>query len=107
MSKRNERTAADEARFYEQLRREEPIKTEVIVELREQNKRLLENQQRTLTALIEYGDLLAASIGMLRAYRLDALRLTERAIEDGSHCLPGCQRHEWHSIDGWHRNEPK
>ncbi|MBU0959873.1 MAG: hypothetical protein KKB31_08040 [Nanoarchaeota archaeon] len=92
----SERTAKVEAGFVAELRREAPIKTEVIVELREQNRALWESQARLLSALIAAED-------ALRVYR--ALTL-ERSIACGSSdskCVPGCDRHRWDDADGWHR----
>lgn len=68
---RNQRTAKDERDYVENLRREEPIKTEVIVELKQMNRVLLENNARILQALIDAQD-------SLRAYRVAALEQTRR-----------------------------
>lgn len=103
MSKKSERTAADEAQYVAHLIREEPIKTEVIVELREQNERMRENQRNLLHQVIDYGDLLVAAITALRVYRVNALKSTEREMEDGSDCVPFCGKHIWDTCDGWHR----
>lgn len=93
------RTAKDEAEFVEHLRREEPIKTEVIIELHNTTARLLQNQETLLEELIRAGD-------ALRTYRSELLEQTKRAIQHQTHCVPGCTRHDWDDVKGWVRKEP-
>lgn len=90
------RTAKDEYQLDEQLRREESIKTEVIVELREQNRVLLASQERLLAALCE-------AQASLQTYRISALENTRQAIQSSTDCIPGCTKHYWGTADGWHR----
>ena len=95
------RTSKDEQLFDESLRREESTKTEVILELRNENKRLLQNQQRTMAALIQTGDLLLQSLEALRIYRVQILQGTESALKSNSPCVPGCRTHHWDTEHGW------
>lgn len=88
------RTQKDEDSYNAILRREEPIKTEVIIELKQANQRLLENQERLIRSLLEMSD-------QLRVYRVQALANVELANRSPSHCLSGCTRHEWNDVDGW------
>lgn len=89
------RTAKDEADYNLNLRREEPIKTEVIVELRNHNRALLEAQVRILEALIQAND-------SLRVYRMASVAAVKFALASSGSCAPGCTKHEWHNSDGWH-----
>ena len=95
MSERK-RSKKDEDDYNDTLRREEPIKTEVIVELRHLNQILLTNQQLLLEALIQSSD-------HLRTYRVQALERTKYALKSTSHCVVGCTNHTWDDVDGWHR----
>lgn len=90
------RTAKDEAEYVKSLRREESIKTEVIIELRQQNKDLWTTQATLLEALIANSD-------ALRVYRQEALERARWASAHAGSCAPGCQRHTWDSNDGWYR----
>lgn len=95
------RTTKDEKEFDAGLRREELIKTEVIVELRASNRQLWETQAVLLTALIEAQD-------ALRVYRIAALGHAKAlASRSGDPCVPGCSRHVWDTNDGWHRTDEK
>jgi hypothetical protein len=96
VGKRDERTQKDEDNYNANLRREEPIKTEVIVELREQNRNLLANQVWLLRALLSAESVLAI-------FRAQVLEQTEALLASNSKCIPGCLLHEWHDADGWHR----
>lgn len=97
MSDLPKRTKKDEDDYNKHLRREEPIKTEVIVELRDQNKSLWQSQANLLQALIEAQD-------ALRVYRMQALEIArKRASQSDGHCVPGCRKHEWDSENGWYR----
>ena len=94
----SQRTAIDEQEYIKELRREEPIKTEVIQELRQQNKQLWQSQVMLLEGLIRAED-------ALRVYRLTVLERARHAVQgEDSHCIPHCTRHHWDSCDGWHRN---
>lgn len=102
--KRDRRTAKDEAAYVLNLRREEPIKTEVIVELRAQNHELWQTQVKLLEALI-------AANKSLEVYRERQLGQAKWCLEQSaSHgkCVPGCARHQWNNLDGWHytKKEP-
>ncbi len=91
------RSVKEEKAFSDNLRREEPIKTDVIVELRAQNKMLWANQVSLLTNLINAED-------ALRVYRLNLLEQSKACAGDSAtHCVPGCTKHEWRNSDGWHR----
>ena len=94
------RTQKDEDDYNLELRLEEPIKTEVIVELRRQNAGLWASQAKLLKALL-------AAEEALRLYREGALAYAEQAANDTSHCTPGCKAHYWDSVDGWHRKGEK
>lgn len=85
------RTAKDEAEYNAHLRREEPIKTEIIQQLRADNKVLLTNQQRLLTNL-----LLAQQD--LATYRAEKIASAEMALATG-----GVSGFYWDNVDGWHR----
>lgn len=95
----NKRTAKDEADYNANLRREAPITSEVIVELRNEYRALLEDRERLLEALIGAQD-------ALRFYRLQALATTKRAIKlaSESRCVAGCDKHYWDDVDGWHHH---
>lgn len=101
----DKRTTEDEQLFDKRRRQEESVKTEVIIELRNENRKLLQNQQRTVTALIQTGDLLMQSLEGLRVYRVQVLQLTESALKSDSHCVVGCLKHYWHTESGWGKNE--
>ena len=92
------RNQADEAKFDAQLRREEDIKTEVILHLREHNKRLIATTGKLLSALID-------AQNSLQEYRTDALARVEWMKTQTGDCIPGCTEHVWDSTDGWHRKE--
>jgi len=94
------RTAQDERLYEEELRREEPIKSEVIAELRSENQWLLSNQARLLTSLIDAND-------ALRVYRSEILKQTLTRIQRPGHCSAGCQRHRWDMKNGWQRVKPE
>jgi tagatose-1,6-bisphosphate aldolase len=105
--KQGERDAADEVEYDDSLRREEGIKTEVIVEQRDAIEKLLVNQERTMATLIQMGDLVAATLGSLRVYREHVLTTTRAnltAVRDReTYCVPGCRRHAWDAQEGWRR----
>jgi hypothetical protein len=90
------RTAKDEREFDAELRREEGIKTEVIMELREQNRQLWQSQVNLLRSLL-------LAEGALAVYRQHALVGAERAVKAEGDCVPGCVRHRWDDKDGWRR----
>lgn len=94
------RTSKDEYRYDAQLRREEKIKTEVIVQLRDQNKALWRAQRDLLASLLAAGN-------TLQTYREGALHNAELAIQHYEHgsCVPGCTKHVWNSVDGWHSTD--
>lgn len=94
------RTKADEVEYVANLKREEPIKTQVIVELREQNRNLWTSQARILQALLD-------AEAALRVYREVSLQQARLAADDPSPCRPGCKRHRWDDVDGWHDTTPK
>lgn len=93
-----QRTAKDEANYNAGRRREEPIKTEVIAELREQNKQLWQTQVTLLDNLLRDAE-------AIFIYRSRALASAKANAESSSSCIPGCTRHTWDSKDGWHRKE--
>jgi len=93
-----ERTAADEYKYDQQLRREEKVKSELIQELRQQNRVLWQNHQRLLEALL-------AAEESLRVYRTRQLKVTEQALLQQYHCVPGCTQYRWDDKDGWHRTD--
>lgn len=101
----SKRTAKDERDYSEHLRREEPIKTEVIVELRKHNRLLLENQERALEALVSATDSLVSALTALNNYRRSHLEATKAARGSESQCVPNCKRHKWDTEDGWTRQE--
>lgn len=84
------RTAKDEYK----IRRESDIKTEVVVELREQNRILFAEGKTLLKALIEQTDLVQ---GYRRRHLDDMLRAQE------TDCAIGCDKHVWEDKDGWRR----
>lgn len=90
------RTKKDEDDYNLGLRRESPIKTEVIQELRAQLRLGLENQERLLTSLIE-------SEETLLLYRRKALDNVRACMNHEGHCAIGCTRHAWDTVAGWHR----
>jgi hypothetical protein len=92
----SKRTARDEAQYLAELKREEPIKGEVIAELREQNGILWKNQLTLLRELIAAND-------ALRVFREQALTRAAKAVAAGGDCVPGCRKHAWDSAKGWHR----
>ena len=96
-------TVKDERDYVEELLREEPIKSEVIVELREHNKHLLNNQVVLLTTLVQMTDSLIGALTSLNIYRRDLMASGQRLSKDQGSCAVGCQRHEWTSEDGWTR----
>ncbi len=105
MSRKDElpkRTKKDEDQYNEELRRESPIKTEVIVELRELNKTLLANQVTLLKSLIDISEAQAESLRALNVYRRQLLQQSKDAVMSDTHCVPGCNRHRWDNVDGWH-----
>lgn len=93
---RTKRTAKDDREYEANLRREGPIKTEVIAELREQNRALWKTQASLLGALINAQD-------ALRVYRVLALNQAKSFSEQTGRCTPGCRLHEWHHDNGWYR----
>lgn len=100
------RTKKDEDEYIKHLQREEPIKTEVIVELRGHNKLLLENQKRLLEALIASEETIIKDKQALLVYRRQLLDATKHMISnDGSSCVPGCKKHVWDSADGWKKRD--
>ena len=94
----NKRTQKDEDEYNAILRREDSIKTEIIVQLREQNKTLWTSQATLLEAVIRAED-------ALRIYREQALAIAQQAANSSSRCTPGCTRHRWDDKDGWHRED--
>lgn len=89
------RTKKDEDDYNAGLRREEPIKTEIIVALQAQNKTLLENQARILSSLVAAED-------ALRVYRVQMLEQTQRWINtEWKELFAG--KFVWDDVDGWHR----
>lgn len=92
------RTPHDEYEYDQHLRAQEDIKTEVIVELREQNRLLIENQRTLLHNLIE-------ATTALNVYRGNLLTATERACRErqSSPCASDCDRHTWDTVKGWQR----
>lgn len=85
------RTKKDEDDYNAELRREEPLKTEIIVMLRADRKRLLLNQQKLLTNLLH-------ATADLQLYRAQVLERTEQALKVDT--IPGFY---WDNVDGWHR----
>lgn len=94
------RTKADEAAYIAELKREEPIKTEVIVELRAELDLLMQDRITLLEGLIVATD-------QLRIYRVGMLERSRRLQNEASrtHCGFGCKKHVWHDADGWHRTD--
>lgn len=90
----SKRTAKDEIEYDQHLRLQEDVKTEVIVELREGVRMLLENKAHLLQALIQAQD-------DLRVYRGYALEAVRAALANLGDCVPGCTKHEWDHIEGW------
>ena len=74
----------------------EDIKSEVIRELKEQNKELWISQERLLIGLIDATE-------ALKIYRMKQLRIARASIDDNSKCLPECKQHEWDFVKGWVR----
>lgn len=90
------RTQKDENDYHANLRREAPIQQAVIAELRQGYRQLLEQQARLLQALL-------TAEASLRLYRSQSLANTRYLLElPESKCLPGCKRHTWNNLDGWH-----
>lgn len=86
------RTKKDEDDYNRNLCREEPIKTEIIQQLRADVKFLLANQKRLLTNLM-----LAQTD--LQTYREGMLAKTERLLREPN----GVGGFYWDDADGWHR----
>jgi hypothetical protein len=107
-TKKGGRTGYDEYQYDEQLRAEEDIKREVILELRDGYKTILGNQERMFLNLIATSDLLVESLLALRVYREQGLTQTRREIAaaEESHCVGHCRKHAWDSVDGWKRKVP-
>lgn len=89
----------------EQLRREESIKTEVIVELKNHNKALINANIRTIEALVSQTNYLIENLKVVNHYRTMMLNQSRIAVNDTSHCLENCSRHEWSREDGWKRKK--
>lgn len=83
---------------FDGLRAECDVQREVIIHLRTEMQRLLEDRKRLLEALVTQGV-------ALDTYRRDALGLTEQAISSAQrgHCTPFCGRHRWDTATGWQR----
>lgn len=94
------RSSKDEYTYDQQLREQEAIKTEVINDLREQNRVLLLTQENLLRNLINAESALAG-------YRRNTLAATERANAkaNASHCTTDCARHSWDTVAGWKKND--
>ena len=93
---RTDRTAKDERDYVANLRREEPIKTEIISKLRAENKSLWQSQKLLLEALIDAQD-------RLRVYRAKGLEGTKRYAERGQSDILDAYR--WNNANGWYRVE--
>lgn len=99
------RTQKDETKYDEQLRREESIKTEVILELREALRTAHRNNAVMTREAIRYSQELSQAIEALAFYRQRFADQSEQWVSTSSPCLPGCDRHEWRTEDGWHKKE--
>jgi hypothetical protein len=101
MAKGNKRTQKDEDDYNLVLRREEPIKTEIIVKLRDENHLLWESQVRLLDAL-------NAANRALLVYREQQQTFAEARSKQSFHATMVIQGYRWDDVDGWHRtNEEK
>ena len=98
MANRTKRTQVDEDKFDAELRREEAIKSEVIVELRDSNVELRTGLIATLERLIAVSE-------EAQNYRRQVLASLRRTAEQPTDCVPGCRRHRWDTSDGWHRRD--
>ncbi len=80
---------------------ESDIKREVIIEFRGLSKHLLENNVRTMKALIEAQE-------ALLVYRKGSLQQMENMLSHfgSTGCVPGCDKHTWDTKDGWHKGSP-
>lgn len=100
-----DRTSLDEYQFDQNLRREEDIKTEVIVELRNENRGQREALKRVMETLNRQSKMLRDSLAINEHYRSFVVKQLEGELASDSHCKPGCTKHVWHDSDGWHRPE--
>jgi hypothetical protein len=97
------RSQKDETRYIENMHREEPIKTEVIVELREALQQSLDNNVVLATQLVKLTDDYADALKALGVYRRNFKESVQKAANRHNSCAPHCERHAWDSIKGWIR----
>jgi hypothetical protein len=102
------RTQADEVEYDENLRRENTVKTEVILHLRKALKDSLNNSSILATELTASTTALSQALASLAVYRGQFAVDAKKRAERGEMCAPYCTEHAWHDEDGWHRtDEPR
>jgi len=99
------RTPKDEIAYDEHLRQEGPIKSEVIVHLRDENKSLMAMQYDILKTLVETTALLQLSLTALQRYREDTMRSLKTHMSIEHKCSTMCRTHYWDTETGWRRKE--
>lgn len=102
------RTQKDEDDFIATLRRENPIKSEIIAEHQRALKNLISNQVVLLDTAIKYSEQLIEAHTALNVYRKQLLagsKVDLASMQDIQSCIPGCKKHRWDNVDGWHRTD--
>ena len=98
MAKGDKRTQKDEDDYNIHLRREDPIKTEIICQLRDENQVLWESQAWILRALNE-------ATRALLIYRENQINAVEHRLKQSFHDALLVKGYRWDNVDGWHRTD--